>query len=781
MKRLVLLLLICESILYAQPGGISSTELWLRADVGVTGNPVSQWNDNSGNNRHAAQAVASRRPSYNATDINFNPSFHYINGGAPINHNIGKFLDVPYHASLNGRSLTVFAVVDADDGTYYRSPWTTRGSPASGHILYRRPDNTYSYWNGGGGWRTLDTGVSPTGNYEIVTTRSASSGSNRINKRVFLQGKSIGSANNVLFSANTRSPFRIGKGATEMTSGRYAWDGDIAEIIVYSSTLNTTQRNRVESYLAIKYGLTLDQSIVGGQNYRDSASTVVWNASANSGYGNDIAGLGRDDTSSLHQKVSKSINSDSLITMATSSDFSSANSDGARASIGGDKSFVVWSNNNGSRTWTTTGAPAGGRILTRKWKVQESGTPSNVNIQVDVDDSDFDIDPFNTTLFFVKGTNLAAATPVPMTKNGSLWSIENIDFSSGDLFSFVITPTQINAKMIINEVLFRQKTTGSSNEEFVEFFVTQSGNLIDMMFADQDGPTHQYWFPDHMVNAGDYVVLYIGDGFDSSSGGVHKFYMNMGNILNDPADDILLVTPSSTYTTGVDGLTLDVAPLDYIAYRRSSGGAMDPIPSTTPSPTISWSGGTVDASGIFQLQSISLTPNGQDGDSRNDWEKTTTGDAASSLVTIDTNTGSVGGTLFISSDGHNNNGLPVMTIDKSSIIIDDPVNGTANPKRIPGATIRYCFTVDNTGLASADNVTIKDTLSGNGRDNLTYSKSGYVIQDNASACNCQAISDTSGTYNSGNKEVSINLGTIANQSAGGNSDRGCAYIETIVN
>ncbi|NKQ41670.1 MAG: LamG domain-containing protein [Sulfurovum sp.] len=565
MKKLQFLplFILLSSVLMAQPGGISGTELWLRADAGVTGNPVSQWDDQSGNNRHASQAVASRRPAYNATDINFNPSFHYINSGVPLNHNIGKFLEVPYHASLNGRNLTVFAVVDADNGTFYRSPWTTRGSPASGHILYRRPDNTYSYWNGGGGWQTLNTGVSPTGNYEIVTTTSASSGSNRINKRVFLQGRSIGSANNVFFLANTHSPFRIGKGATETTSGRYAWDGDISEIIVYSAALSPVQRNRVESYLAIKYGLTLDQSIAGGQNYRDSASTVVWSASANSGYGNDIAGLGRDDTSSLHQKVSKSINSDTVITIATGSDFSTANSDASRPALStNDRRFLIWSNNDGSVGWTATGAPAGGRILDRKWKVQKTGTQNNVSIQVDVDATGFNIASFSGTLYFVHGSNLSTATPMPMTNNGAgKWHIDNVDFSNGDLFSFVIN-------------------------------------------------------------------------------------------------------------------------------------------------------------------------------------------------------------------------IPDMSITKSSIVISDPVNNTNNPKRIPGATVRYCFTVDNIGYGDAENVVINDSLTGSGRDNLTYVNAGFVLQNINTTCICDAIAGTSGSISG--TDVTIDIGTVTGAVTLSTS-RACAYIEMTIN
>jgi len=121
---------------------------------------------------------------------------------------------------------------------------------------------------------------------------------------------------------------------------------------------------------------------------------------------------------------------------------------------------------------------------------------------------------------------------------------------------------------------------------------------------------------------------------------------------------------------------------------------------------------------------------------------------------------------------------PNMHIIKTSIVVSDPVNNSSNPKRIPGAVIRYCFTVDNDGRSVADNVTIHDSLTGDGKDSLSYVKSGYTIQDNAAACDCPAISDASGTVSG--TDVNITFGTIQNQSAGGISDRGCAYIEMTI-
>ncbi len=42
--------------------------------------------------------------------------------------------------------------------------------------------------------------------------------------------------------------------------------------------------------------------------------------------------------------------------------------------------------------------------------------------------------------------------------------------------------------------------------------------------------------------------------------------------------------------------------------------------------------------------------------------------------------------------------------------MNDPVNGSAFPKAIPGATLRYCLLVTNSGSASASSITLVDTL-----------------------------------------------------------------------
>lgn len=50
------------------------------------------------------------------------------------------------------------------------------------------------------------------------------------------------------------------------------------------------------------------------------------------------------------------------------------------------------------------------------------------------------------------------------------------------------------------------------------------------------------------------------------------------------------------------------------------------------------------------------------------------------------------------------------TSTKASFVMSDPINGTTNPKFIPGATVEYCILVTNSGSATLTTVTMNDPL-----------------------------------------------------------------------
>lgn len=54
----------------------------------------------------------------------------------------------------------------------------------------------------------------------------------------------------------------------------------------------------------------------------------------------------------------------------------------------------------------------------------------------------------------------------------------------------------------------------------------------------------------------------------------------------------------------------------------------------------------------------------------------------------------------------NPRGKPNLTVVKAVTTLDDPVNGTAGPKAIPGATVRYLILTTNTGVGTVDTDTL---------------------------------------------------------------------------
>src|SRR5690606_38852289 len=90
-------------------------------------------------------------------------------------------------------------------------------------------------------------------------------------------------------------------------------DGLFPEYISFDRQLTDNERNRVESYLAIKYGITLD----GNRSYRNSSNKVVWDKQNNDLFGNNIFGIGRDDISGLNQLQCESAHNRDYLVAAT--------------------------------------------------------------------------------------------------------------------------------------------------------------------------------------------------------------------------------------------------------------------------------------------------------------------------------------------------------------------------------------------------------------------------------------------------------------------------------
>jgi hypothetical protein len=128
------------------------------------------------------------------------------------------------------------------------------------------------------------------------------------------------------------------------SAGRGPFPGDIQEVIWYQGTLSALETQKVESYLALKYGISLDQA--APYNYLASDGSIIWNASMAGNYNRDIVGIGRDDDSGLNHKQSTSVNEE-VLTIGLGSSIASSNATNA-ATFTTDKTFLTWAHNGGS-------------------------------------------------------------------------------------------------------------------------------------------------------------------------------------------------------------------------------------------------------------------------------------------------------------------------------------------------------------------------------------------------------------------------------------------------
>ncbi|WP_297533158.1 DUF11 domain-containing protein [Thalassolituus sp.] len=94
-------------------------------------------------------------------------------------------------------------------------------------------------------------------------------------------------------------------------------------------------------------------------------------------------------------------------------------------------------------------------------------------------------------------------------------------------------------------------------------------------------------------------------------------------------------------------------------------------------------------------------------------------------------------------------------LTKTSAVISDPLNGTDNPKAIPGAVVEYTITLTNTGTADATNVVVTDAIPA---DTTYVADSLLVAMDGATTP--VAVDAAIASYDSGTDTVTVNLGTV---------------------
>ncbi len=390
------------------PGGITAEfRLWLKTTRGVTtsSSKVSLWKDLGTNGKDALQSVSANQPTYLDTttdNINFNPVINFENDGGSLEqymYNINNgfysqdmFIVMIPDATMTSSSSrnTIFAGISSE----------TAGDLTGvgfGDYSSKFTNETLSYN------QDIPGGVNYNGEAEINSTYANAGIINvRNNAATSPTGQDILYNSNVLTTSTVNDIGFTNVGYTDTAPnpdviyGTKYWigrnydiqgslNGRVAEIFTFAERVSDTDRQKIESYLAIKYGITLGAATEAQKDYVNSFNTKVWDITANAGYNYHVTGIGRDSISDLNQKQSKTINTTDEVTIGLGGLFTTNSANPNEFKKDGD--FLVWGCNNGvfsgTNTNTVTIATGVTTALTRidrTWKIVESKEDVNGDV-----------------------------------------------------------------------------------------------------------------------------------------------------------------------------------------------------------------------------------------------------------------------------------------------------------------------------------------------------------------------------------------------------------------
>lgn len=227
------------------PNHVPNLQLWLdAADVATiteSSGAVSQWDDKSGNGFHATQSTGSAQPTTNATSL---AGKNVIDFTTDDYMSIASFTGV---LSLsNAFSAFVAFRMNVDDVTEK----TLMASTVSGVDRTLMQVNAQKLVCGtyNGSWEYNHVGFTNTSNTHILQMNNSSSNS----VTPYLDKDELVGTSSFLASSNT-----AGTTIGARTNGNTFFEGSVAEILIFSRELVAAEAERVNLYLAAKWGVIL--------------------------------------------------------------------------------------------------------------------------------------------------------------------------------------------------------------------------------------------------------------------------------------------------------------------------------------------------------------------------------------------------------------------------------------------------------------------------------------------------------------------------------------------
>lgn len=247
------------------PAELGGLALWLDANdastITLNGSTVSQWSDKSGNGNHVSNATAATQPAYLATGWNGQPTVSFTRLGLEF---LFKQNVLNFSASDDFTLASAFEFLEPSNRWDMIAGWRSganssgggggspilQGMSTSQEIGYHNTDQT-------------DTRIKVNVTTRLgkkLATISRSGGSSGLNGAATVTSTGYSQATydtnaTQSFSSQAATGFQIG--GRQQSATDYG-DKYISEVVGYNTKLSTEDRQKVEGYLAWKWGIEED-------------------------------------------------------------------------------------------------------------------------------------------------------------------------------------------------------------------------------------------------------------------------------------------------------------------------------------------------------------------------------------------------------------------------------------------------------------------------------------------------------------------------------------------
>lgn len=263
----------------------ASLALWLDAEdastITLNGSTVSQWNDKSGNGRNMSQATASAQPTYSATVLGGKPALtfdgtsDFMSAGDTLDVETSNLtiMSVVKYATNNQSGIIVGkSLLGPGAGRYSLGRFLSGGNfgtgaqfnsflvawdPSTGTLFTTVADSSTNTKILGGEW---SRGVS--NGYDKIWDN----GTNTATLTYAGDTNTLNNTNELWIGA-----YQSTSGTTPPSASSYL-NGQMAEVVIVQSVLSTTDRQKLEGYLAWKWGLQADLPV--GHPYKNTPPTI---------------------------------------------------------------------------------------------------------------------------------------------------------------------------------------------------------------------------------------------------------------------------------------------------------------------------------------------------------------------------------------------------------------------------------------------------------------------------------------------------------------------------